>query len=173
MTYLFRNNGNTNTISSLTAEIPSQTSTYTPIVSTDSNIGMINFNGKTTAHMCYIKNARLMPLETTNSTASASISCDLLSFNNFHINTSATIATINLTNPVVGQSGHIVINNTNANTHGDVGTALTWQLGGNSSYVKFSGGTAPTLTTTTGKIDVISYYILSSTCAILCSTLNH
>jgi len=168
MSYIFRNNGNTNTFASLTAETPSETNTFTPIVSTDANIGMVNFHGKTTSHTCYIKNARLMPLETTNSTASASISCDLSSFNNFHINTSATISTINLTNPVVGQSGHIIINNTNANTH-----SLTWQLGGDSSYVKFSGGTAPTLTTSTGKIDVISYYILSSTCAILCSTLNH
>ena len=168
MTYIFRNSGNTNTFASLTAETPSDSSTYTPIVSTDSNIGMVNFHGKTTSHTCYIKNARLMPLETTNSTASASISCDLSSYNNFHINTSATISIIDLTNPVVGQSGHVLINNTSANTH-----TTTWKLGGVESYVKFSGGTSPTLTATTGKIDVISYYILSSTCAIVCSTLNH
>ena len=68
MTYIFRNNGNTNTFASLTAETPSETGAYTPIVSTDANIGMLNFHGKTTSHTCYIKNARLMPLETTNST---------------------------------------------------------------------------------------------------------
>ena len=47
-------------------------------------------------------------------------------------------------------------------------TITAWNAG-----YRFSGGTAPTLSTTTGKIDVITCVAISTTEAIVTSTLNH
>ena len=102
-----------------------------------------------------------MPNKITNS--STSITLDLKANNNHHIDTSAAISTLNLTNPVEGQSGHIIINNTSANTH-----SITWQVsGGNTSYIKWKGGSSPTLSSTSGHIDIISYYVYTSSCILL------
>jgi hypothetical protein len=132
-----------------------------------SDSGIVDFVGKTTDDPCYLKNGRMLPSKITNTADSVSLS--LKTNNNFHINTSASISTINLTNIVEGQSGHIVINNTAENTH-----SVTWQVdGGNATYIKWHGGSAPTLSSTSGYVDIISYYVYSTTCILLISSIGY
>ena len=66
------------------------------------------------------------------------------------------------TNVTAGQSGVIVV------TQDGTGSRT---LAYNSIY-KFAGGTAPTLTTTASAVDVLAYYVESSTRITVTSLLN-
>jgi len=154
----FRNSSNTSTFATITASAGD---------STVSNSGIINIRGKTTSDPCFFQNGRLLPL--VNTSNSTSLTLDLSSNNNHHLTTTANIATINLTNPIIGQSGHIVIKNSNSNTH-----SITWQIGGgNTGYIKWQGGSAPTMSTTSGSYDIVSYYCYSATEILLASSTGH
>jgi hypothetical protein len=83
---------------------------------------------------------------------SASIATDLALANNFSHTTTENTTLANPSNIVAGQSGIIVI------TQG--ATARTMAFG---SYWKFPSGTAPSLTTTAGAVDVLAYYVDSAT----------
>jgi hypothetical protein len=82
----------------------------------------------------------------------SSIASDFSLANNFTHTTSENTTLANPSNLVAGQSGVIVI------TQG--ATARTLAYG---SYWKFSGGTVPSLTATVGAVDVLAYYVESST----------
>lgn len=82
----------------------------------------------------------------------ASIASDFSLANNFTHTTSENTTLANPSNLVAGQSGVIVI------TQG--ATARTLAYG---SYWKFSGGTVPSLTATVSAVDVLAYYVESST----------
>ena len=85
-------------------------------------------------------------------TSAATITPDFATSNNFSL-TLATNATLaNPSNQTAGQSGVIVITQ-------DATGSRTLAYG---SYWKFSGGT-PTLTTTANAVDVLAYYVESST----------
>ena len=154
----FRDNGNTVTYVSASASAGT--------LVTDS--GVLQFNGKTTSDPCYFKNGRLLP-NIVNNSANTTITLDLSTSNNHHINTSTSITTIDFTNCVIGQSGHVIIKNTAANTHN-----ITYNVnGGYSSYVKYAGGSAPTLSTTSGSADILSYYVYDTTCILLASSIGY
>lgn len=155
----FRNSTNTSTYATILAS-----KTYTGI---PTDAGVLDITGKTTSDPGYLKNGRLLPtIDTTNNTT---ITCNLSSTNNHHITTTANLATINLTNPLAGQSGHIIIKNSDANTH-----SITWQVdSGNTGYIKWQSGSAPTLSSTSGSYDIISYYCFSTTELLLASSTGH
>jgi hypothetical protein len=91
--------------------------------------------------------------EVTALTSASTITPNLADSNNFSL-TLATNATLaNPTNIVAGQSGAIVITQ-------DATGSRTLAYG---SYWKFAGATAPTLTTTASAVDVLVYYVESST----------
>lgn len=71
--------------------------------------------------------------------------------NNFSISLSTNTTIANPSNLTAGQSGAIAIT---------YNGAYTVAFG---SYWKFAGGTAPTATSTSGKTDVLAYYVESST----------
>ena len=123
-----------------------------------STSGILELTGSSTSYPCYLKNGRLVPNSITYS-STGTITIDLSSNNNHHITASVGLDTINLTNPLIGQSGHIAIKNTLTQTH-----SITWQIdGGNSTYIKWNGGNAPTLSSTADYYDIISYYVFSTT----------
>lgn len=78
---------------------------------------------------------------------------------NFALNNSFTVTLggnrtlANPTNLVAGQSGVIIINQ-----DGTGGRTLAY-----GTYYDFSGGTAPTLTTTASAVDMIAYFVVSTT----------
>lgn len=86
-------------------------------------------------------------------TSASTITPDFAVSNNFSLtlDTNATLA--NPSNLVAGQSGIIVITQ-------DATGSRTLAYG---SYFKFPSGTAPTLTTTANAVDVLFYYVQSST----------
>ena len=142
--------------------------TSTTGTTVESGSGLIEFNGTSTTNNVYIKNGRLLPVLITAS--NGNYTCELNNHNTFHIESGSSITgNINLTNPIVGQTGHILIKNTAANTH-----SITWQIGGgNTGYIKWQGGSAPTMSTTSGSYDIISYYCYSSTEILLASSTGH
>ena len=81
----------------------------------------------------------------------ATITPDFAAANNFTLTIAGNRTLANPTNQAEGQSGAIVITNSGGNR--------TLAYGSN---WKFAGGTAPTLTTTAGAVDVIIYYVESS-----------
>jgi hypothetical protein len=91
--------------------------------------------------------------EVTVLTSGATVNTNLADSNNFSLtlDTNATLA--NPTNIVAGQSGAIVITQ-------DATGSRTLAYGSN---WKFAGATAPTLTTTADAVDVLVYYVESST----------
>lgn len=91
--------------------------------------------------------------EVTALTSASTITPNLADSNNFSVtlDTNATLA--NPTNIVAGQSGVITITQ-------DATGSRTLAYG---SYWKFAGATAPTLTTTASAVDVLVYYVESST----------
>lgn len=95
-------------------------------------------------------------------TSASTITPNFATSNNFSLtlDTNATLA--NPTNIVAGQSGAIAITQ-------DATGSRTLAYG---SYFKFVGGTAPTLTTTASAVDVLVYYVESST-RITASLLNN
>ncbi len=84
--------------------------------------------------------------------SSASIAVDMNSANNFTHTTTENTTLANPTNMTAGQYGSIVI------TQG--ATARTMAFG---SYWKFAGGTVPSLTASPSAVDVLVYYVESST----------
>lgn len=86
-------------------------------------------------------------------TDGATITPDFAAANNFSVTLGGSRTLANPTNLTAGQSGTIVI------TQDGTGSR-TLAYG---SYFKFAGGTAPTLTTTAAAVDVIAYYVESST----------
>lgn len=91
--------------------------------------------------------------EVTALTSGSTVNTNLADSNNFSVtlDTNATLA--NPTNIVAGQSGAITITQ-------DATGSRTLAYG---SYWKFTGATAPTLTTTADAVDVLVYYVESST----------
>lgn len=86
-------------------------------------------------------------------TDGATITPDFAVANNFSVTLGGNRTLANPTNITAGQSGVIVV------TQDGTGSR-TLAFG---SYWKFSNGTAPTLTTTAAAVDVIAYYVESST----------
>lgn len=86
-------------------------------------------------------------------TDGATITPDFAAANNFSLTIGGNRTLANPTNLTAGQSGVIVI------TQDGTGSR-TLAYG---SYFKFSNGTAPTLTTTASAVDVLAYYVESST----------
>jgi len=86
-------------------------------------------------------------------TDGATITPDFAAANNFSVTLGGNRTLANPTNLTAGQSGVIVI------TQDGTGSR-TLAYG---SYFKFPSGTAPTLTTTASAVDVLAYYVESST----------
>ena len=86
-------------------------------------------------------------------TDGATITPDFAAANNYSVTLGGNRTLANPTNLTAGQSGVIVI------TQDGTGSR-TLAYG---SYFKFAGGTAPTLTTTAAAVDVLAYYVESST----------
>lgn len=86
-------------------------------------------------------------------TDGATITPDFSLANNFSVTLGGSRTLANPTNLTAGQSGIIVI------TQDGTGSR-TLAYG---SYFKFAAGTAPTLTTTASAVDVLAYYVESST----------
>jgi len=86
-------------------------------------------------------------------TDGATITPDFAAANNFSVTLGGNRTLANPTNLTAGQSGVVVI------TQDGTGSR-TLAYG---SYFKFSNGTAPTLTTTASAVDVLAYYVESST----------
>jgi hypothetical protein len=86
-------------------------------------------------------------------TDGATITPDFAAANNFSVTLGGNRTLANPTNLTAGQSGVIVI------TQDGTGSR-TLAYG---SYFKFSAGSAPTLTTTASAVDVLAYYVESST----------
>lgn len=86
-------------------------------------------------------------------TDGATITPDFAVANNFSVTLGGNRTLANPSNLTAGQSGVIVV------TQDGTGSR-TLAYG---SYWKFAGGTAPTLTTTASAVDVIAYYVESST----------
>jgi hypothetical protein len=89
----------------------------------------------------------------TGLTDGATITPDFAAANNYSVTLGGNRTLANPTNITAGQSGVIVI------TQDGTGSR-TLAYG---SYFKFAGGTAPTLTTTAAAVDVLAYYVESST----------
>jgi len=92
----------------------------------------------------------------------ATIAVDLSLGNNFSVTLGGNRTLGAPTNQTAGQSGVIVV------TQDGTGSRT---LAYNSVY-KFAGGTAPTLTTTASAVDVLAYYVESSTRITVTSLLN-
>jgi hypothetical protein len=86
-------------------------------------------------------------------TDGSTITPDFSLGNNYSVTLGGNRTLANPTNITAGQSGVIVI------TQDGTGSR-TLAYG---SYFKFAGGTAPTLTTTAAAVDVLAYYVESST----------
>lgn len=86
-------------------------------------------------------------------TDGSTITPDFAAANNYSVTLGGNRTLANPTNITAGQSGVIVI------TQDGTGSR-TLAYG---SYFKFAGGTAPTLTTTAAAVDVLAYYVESST----------
>ncbi len=91
--------------------------------------------------------------EVTALTDGATITPDLDDANNFSVTLGGSRTLANPSNCTAGQSGVITITQDGTGSH-------TLAYG---SYWKFSGGTAPTLTTTGSAVDVLAYYVESAT----------
>ena len=85
-------------------------------------------------------------------TDGATITPDFAAGNNFSVTLGGNRTLANPTNLTAGQSGVIVVTQ-----DGTGGRTLAF-----GSNWKFPGGTAPTLTTATSSVDVIAYYVESS-----------
>lgn len=89
----------------------------------------------------------------TTLTYGATLTLDMSAGNNYAVTLTGNATLANPTNLVAGQSGVITI------TQDGTGSR-TLAYG---SYWDFSNGTAPTLTTTAGAVDVLAYYVISTT----------
>ena len=105
---------------------------------------------KTDLAQSFTKAQKGTPVALTSTTNSIAVDASLS--NNFTHTTTENTTLANPSNLVAGQSGVIVI------TQG--ATARTMAFG---SYWKFAGGTAPSLTATGAAVDVLAYYVESTT----------
>ena len=96
-----------------------------------------------------------------NTTASGTLTLDIAASNNFYYTLNGSITLANPSNMVAGQSGIIVLvqNGSGSKTIG-YGT-----------YWKFPSGANKTLSTAAASVDVLSYYVASST-VIVCQLMN-
>ena len=85
-------------------------------------------------------------------TDGATITPDFALNNSFTVTLGGNRTLANPTNLVAGQSGVIIINQ-----DGTGGRTLAY-----GTYWDFSGGTAPTLTTTASAVDMIAYFVVST-----------
>jgi hypothetical protein len=105
---------------------------------------------KTNVNQSFTKAQRGTPVALTDGTT---ITPDFSAGNYYSVTLGGNRTLANPTNQTAGQSGTIVI------TQDGTGSR-TLAYG---SYWKFPGGTAPTLTTTASAVDVLVYYVESST----------
>ena len=96
-------------------------------------------------------------------TDGATIAVDLSLGNNFSVTLGGARTLGDPTNATAGQSGVIVV------TQDGTGSRTLAYAG---TKYKFAGGSAPTLTTTAGAVDVLAYYVESSTRITVTSLLN-
>jgi hypothetical protein len=89
---------------------------------------------------------------TALTSSAGSIAINLATNNNFSYTTSENSTLAAPSNPVAGQSGIITI------TQGGTARTLAYN-----TFYKFAGGTVPTLTATSGAVDVFAYYVESAT----------
>lgn len=76
------------------------------------------------------------------------VTINLNNTNNFYLDLSSSVSSVTFSNATAGQTGSIFIKCNGAFT-----------IGGWPAAAKFSGGTAPTITTTSGKFDRIDYAV--------------
>ena len=96
---------------------------------------------------------------TSLTSSSGSIAINLATNNNFSHTTSENSTLAAPSNPVAGQSGIIAI------TQGGTARTLAYN-----TFYKFAGGTVPALTATAGAVDLLAYYVESSsraTCQLI------
>lgn len=86
-------------------------------------------------------------------TDASTITIDLSQSNNFSITLGGNRAFGNPTNIHAGQAGQIVVKQDGTGSR-TLAFGTDW---------KFSGGTAPTLSTAAGAIDILSYYVIDAT----------
>ena len=90
--------------------------------------------------------------EITAVTSGTTVTADFADSNNFSLTLDHTATMANPSNLTAGQSGAIWI------TQGTTGGTMAFD-----TYWKFSGGTAPTLSSTSGQVDCLIYAVQSST----------
>lgn len=85
---------------------------------------------------------------TTLSISSGAVTINLNNTNNYYLDLTSSVSSVTFSNATAGQTGSIFIKCNGAYT-----------IGGWPAAAKFSGGTAPTITTTSGKYDRIDYAV--------------
>jgi hypothetical protein len=126
---------------------------FTPLINTDLGVTVQGYDANTSklnVVQTYTKAQRGTPVALTDG---ATITPDFSLGNNFSVTLAGNRTLANPTNLTAGQSGTIVITQ-------DATGSRTLAYGAN---WKFPGGTAPTLTTTASAVDVLAYYVESST----------
>ena len=102
-------------------------------------------------------------LQAETAPSSNTITWDLTDDSVFQCNLNANITTFNLTgtlSSLLGYTFRFVVRYNG-------GTSITWN-----SNIKWPGGTAPTLTGTSGKIDVFDFHVLSTNGGTTCYLMN-
>jgi hypothetical protein len=131
--------------------------TYIAIGAATSNVGI----GVTTANAkLYIRGS--VTTETTAMTDAATIYPEFTSNNNFSVTLGGSRTIANPNTPVPGQTGLFYLQQ-----DGTGSRVVSW----GSSY-RFSGNTAPTLSTSANTVDVIAYAVKNTTSIICQSLLN-
>ena len=85
---------------------------------------------------------------TTLSISSGAVTINLNNTNNYYLDLTSSVSSVTFSNATAGQTGSIFVKCNGAYT-----------IGGWPAAAKFSGGTAPTITTTSGKYDRIDYAV--------------
>ena len=129
--------------------------TYIAIGAATSNVGI----GVTSANAkLYIRGS--VTTETTAMTDAATIYPEFTSNNNFSVTLGGSRTIANPNTPVPGQTGLFYLQQ-----DGTGSRVVSW----GSSY-RFSGNTAPTLSTSANTVDVVAYAVKNTT-SIICQTL--
>jgi fibronectin-binding autotransporter adhesin len=90
-------------------------------------------------------------------TAGATMTLNLATANHFTVTLSSSITTIAFTNvPTSGNAVAVTVLYVGNGSASTLGTAVT--TNGGAATLKWPAGTAPTITTTSGKVDVVTYY---------------
>jgi hypothetical protein len=84
---------------------------------------------------------------------SSTLTIDLSTGNNYAVTLTGNATLANPSNPVAGQSGIITITQDGTGSR-TLAYGTSWD---------FSNGTVPTLTTTANAVDVLAYYVISTT----------